>query len=76
MVTVKKGEPNDRVPPPRVRIMVPHAVAYNLEQLQTVTASVLSRLGCLGCHSGYLFEFQEILDFAVNPETLQVIEVT
>ena len=60
--------------PPKVRIMLTRDVAYSLEKMQKVTASVLDRLGCGGCHSGHLLEFQVITDFVVNPKTLNVQE--
>jgi hypothetical protein len=60
--------------PPKVRIMLTRDVAYDLGKMQKVTASVLNRLGCGGCHSGHLLEFLVIQDFVVNPKTLDVEE--
>ncbi len=61
--------------PPRVRVMVSHDVAFDLKKMQKVTASVLDRLGCAGCHSGHILDFLVIRDFVVNPKTLDVNEV-
>lgn len=61
--------------PPKVRVMLTRDVAYDLGKMQKVTASVLDRLGCGGCHSGHLLEFLVIQDFVVNPKTLEVQEV-
>ena len=61
--------------PPKVRVMLTRDVAYDLKKMQKVTASLLDRLGCGGCHSGHLLEFLVIQDFVVNPKTLEVQEV-
>ena len=50
------------LPPPRsVKVTVPAAVAYDLDKAQTVTAEILRRVGCPGCHSGIqiLFALEE-----------------
>lgn len=57
-----------------VRIHVPSEVAYDLEKMQKVTASVLGKLGCGGCHSGHVLEFIHLRDFVINPKTLDVQE--
>jgi hypothetical protein len=54
-----------------IRVYVPSAVAYDLNKMNTVTANILKRLGCLGCHSGWLLEFQSITQYAVDPATLE-----
>src|SRR5512132_2058438 len=41
----------------QVRVIIPHDVAYNLEKLQKVMASVLGRLGCQGCTAGFDIRF-------------------
>lgn len=58
----------------RVTVHVTKDVAYNLEKMTKVTANVLKKLGCDGCHSGRILDFQIIEDFVVNPKTLDVIE--
>jgi len=60
--------------PPKVRIMLTRDVAYDLAKMQKVTASVLNRLGCGGCHSGHLLEYLVVQNFVVNPKTLDVQE--
>jgi len=64
------------LPPREVRVMLTRDVAYNLGKMQKVTASVLERLGCGGCHSGHVLDFRIIQDFVVNPKTLDVQEAT
>jgi hypothetical protein len=39
-----------------------------------ITANVLDRLGCGGCHSGRILNFHTLEDFIVNPKTLEVEE--
>ena len=70
-------ELNPQPLPPRagvVRVNVPMSVAYDLEKMQKVTASVLEKLGCGGCHSGRILDFVHIDEFVVNPATLEVDE--
>lgn len=64
------------LPPREVRVMLTRDVAYDLAKMQKVTASVLERLGCGGCHSGHVLDFRIIQDFVVNPKTLDVQEAT
>jgi hypothetical protein len=59
----------------RVRIFVPREVAFDLAKMQKVTAAVLGKLGCSGCHSGRILDFVTLQDFVVNPKTLEVNEV-
>jgi hypothetical protein len=59
-----------------VTIYVPRDVAFNLEKMNRVTAQVLGRLGCGGCHSGRILYFHTLEDFVVNPKTLEVHEFT
>jgi len=58
----------------RVRIHVPSEVLFDLEKMRRVTASVLGKLGCGGCHSGRILEFVGIDEFVVNAK-LEVDEV-
>jgi hypothetical protein len=58
-----------------VRIQVPPSVMYDLEKMQKVTANVLDRLGCGGCHSGRVLDFVHLDEFTVDPKTLDVKEV-
>jgi hypothetical protein len=71
------AELNPQPLPPRagvVRVNVPMSVAYDLEKMRKVTASVLEKLGCGGCHSGRVLDFVHIDEFVVNPSTLEVDE--
>lgn len=63
--------------PPRasIRIYVTREVAYDLKKMNQVTANVLNKLGCGGCHSGRFLDFQMIEDYVVNPTTLEAEEV-
>lgn len=63
--------------PPRsgVRIYVTREVAYDLDKMTRVTANVLNKLGCGGCHSGRFLDFQMIEDYVINPATLEPTEV-
>lgn len=64
------------LPPNQVRVLVTRDVTFDLKRMQKITASVLGRLGCPGCHSGHIIEFHEIRDFIVDPKSLDVREVT
>ena len=58
----------------RVRVFVPNDVAFDLKKMNKITASVLAKLGCGGCHSGRILDFVSLQNFVVNPETLDVTE--
>ncbi|HEX8969484.1 MAG TPA: hypothetical protein VF937_16495 [Chloroflexota bacterium] len=60
----------------RVRVFVTRDVAFDLGKMQKITANVLGKLGCGGCHSGRILDFVTLQDFVVNPQTLEVHEVT
>jgi hypothetical protein len=59
----------------RVRVFLTRDVAFDLQKMQRVTANVLHRIGCGGCHSGRLLEFVTIENFVVNPKTLDLQEI-
>ena len=59
----------------RVRIFIPNEVAFDLKKMNKITATVLGKLGCGGCHSGRILDFVALQDFVVNPQTLDVHEV-
>jgi hypothetical protein len=67
--------PQDPIPLRGVNVFVTHEVAFNLERMQRVTQEVLNRLGCGGCHSGRILQFQMLDDFVVNAKTLEVQEI-
>lgn len=49
-----------------VRVSVPAKVAFNLGNMQEVTASILERLGCPECHSGWDIRFDIERQFLVD----------
>ena len=55
-----------------VRVSVPAEVAFNFDKMNKVTATVLGRLGCPACHSGFDIRFMIERDFVVNAK-LEVI---
>lgn len=63
------------LPPNQVRVLVTRDITFDLKKMQKLTATVLGRLGCGGCHSGHILEFQEIRNFIVDPKTLDVREI-
>lgn len=71
------SELNPQPIPPRstVSVYVPSRVLYDLDAMQKITAEVLGKLGCGGCHSGRILDFLELEQFVVNPETLEVSEL-
>lgn len=67
--------PQPLPPRSRVTIYVSTKTLYDIEAMQKVTAQVLEKLGCPGCHSGRVLDFIELEQFVVNPESLEVTEV-
>lgn len=41
-----------------VKVTVPVSVAYDAKKMQKITETVLGRLGCVACHSGFDIRFQ------------------
>jgi hypothetical protein len=58
-----------------VRVYVTREIAYDLHKMNRVTANVLNKLGCGGCHSGRFLDFKIIEDYVINPATLEAEEV-
>lgn len=58
-----------------VNVFVPREVHFDIKKMQVVTANILRRLGCEGCHSGRIIYFKNLEDFVVNVKTLDVQEV-
>jgi mRNA-degrading endonuclease RelE of RelBE toxin-antitoxin system len=69
--------PQDPIPvrESHVVIHVPYEIAFNLKKLNEITAKVLGKLGCDGCHSGRILEYRVIRDFVVNPKTLEIQDI-
>lgn len=59
--------------PRTVRVSVPAKVAFDLGNMERVTRSILDRLGCPQCHSGFDIRFDMLRDFRVN-ESLEVFD--
>lgn len=55
-----------------VYVSIPPEIAYDAKKMQKVTANLLGRLGCPGCHSGFDIRFRHLLDFVVNPKSLEL----
>ncbi|MBI4997462.1 MAG: hypothetical protein HZC22_11310 [Rhodocyclales bacterium] len=49
-----------------VRVTIPASAAYDLKQMQKITASILDRLGCSNCHSGHDIRFDLEREFIVD----------
>lgn len=57
-----------------VRVSLPAKVAYDLKAFQKVQASILDRLGCTACCSGWDIRFDVVRSFVVD-EKLNLREV-
>ncbi len=55
-----------------VQVAVSPEIAFDAKKMQKVTATLLGRLGCPGCHSGFDIRYRQLLDFVVNPKTLEL----
>ena len=60
--------PQDPIP---INIYVPREIAHDLTKMQKITAQVLGKLGCGGCHSGRILHYHSLEAFVVNPKTLE-----
>lgn len=61
---VKFGDPHPQ--PSIVRVALPASVAYDLKKFQKVQETILGRLGCLGCTSGWDIRWDIFRDFRVD----------
>jgi len=61
-------------PSKTIRVQVPSSVAFDLPRLQKVQASILDKLGCAGCCSGFDIRYDILRNFAVD-EKLDVKHV-
>jgi hypothetical protein len=55
-----------------VQVSVSPEIAFDAKKMQKVTANLLGRLGCPGCHSGFDIRYRQMLDFVVNPKSLDL----
>lgn len=51
-----------------ISIKIPARAAYDLKSMNRITETVLGRLGCPECHSGFDLRFEWIEDFIVDEE--------
>jgi hypothetical protein len=59
-----------------INVYVTPEIANDLESMNKVTANILRKLGCGGCHSGRLLHFKTLQDYVVDPATLDVHAAT
>jgi hypothetical protein len=59
-----------------INVYVTTEIANDLESMNKVTANIMRKLGCGGCHSGRLLHFKTLEDYVVDPATLDVHAVT
>lgn len=52
----------------RVRVFISHDQAFDLNKMNKITADVLKKLGCGGCHSGRILDFVSLQHFVVNSQ--------
>lgn len=72
-----KGDPRELAAPGgnnTVRVALPVSVAYDLDKIQEVQRSILDRLGCMACCSGWDIRFDVQRDFLVD-RNLKIREV-
>ncbi len=58
-----------------IRVSLPTSVANDLATFQKVQASILDRLGCPNCTSGYHIHFDMISSFSVD-DNLNIREIS
>ena len=56
-----------------IRVKVPASVAYDFGKMTKITESILGKLGCPGCHSGFDIRFDIERDFIFN-ERLEIVK--
>lgn len=57
---------------PVIQVTVPVSVANDLKKMRKVTETVLGRLGCSGCHSGFDIRFLDESRFRFNEKLEQI----
>lgn len=73
-IDIRHGDPNPQPDKPVVRVTLPAKVAYDLNAFQKVQASILDRLGCQACCSGWDIRFDLARSYLVD-EKLNVREI-
>jgi hypothetical protein len=56
------------MPERAVRVAVPAKIAFDIGSMQKVTAGILGKLGCPGCHSGWDIRFMLERSFVVDEQ--------
>jgi hypothetical protein len=54
------------LPPRAIGVSVPHEILHDLDRFQKVQASILGRVGCPHCTSGYQFDWHIYENWAVD----------
>lgn len=67
--------PQDPIPTAPINIYVSREIANDLSKMNKITAQVLGKLGCGGCHSGRILNYHSLEAFVVNPKTLEAMSV-
>jgi len=57
-----------------IRVSVPAAVAFNAKEFKTSVASLMERLGCPTCFSGFDCRFQLQRDYFIDPIDAKIVK--
>jgi hypothetical protein len=57
---------------PTITVHIPRDVGNDLAKIQKIQQALVSRLGHPGCYSGFNILFQQEVEFAVNPASLEL----
>jgi hypothetical protein len=68
LLIMSKEFASNPMPGRSIRVIVPASVANNLEKMQGITKTVLGRLGCTPCHSGFDLRFLTEEEFKFNEQ--------
>lgn len=73
---IKQSVAIDTVPLPEsaIRVSIPAKIAFDLKSFEKIQASILDRLGCHACCSGWDIRWNIIREFGVD-EKLNVREI-
>jgi len=71
---IRHGDPNPQPNKAVVRVTLPAKIAYDLNAFQKAQASILDKLGCQACCSGWDIRFDLARSFLVDEE-LNVKEI-
>jgi len=51
-----------------VNVRIPAGFAHNFDAMQKVTRTVLGKLGCEGCHSGFDIRYDVVREFVADEQ--------